>query len=153
MRWLLAAGVAGCLLVSPDVRAQATWDVVVGIPADSHIRVSGPTSKRVTGRILKVDATGISLVNRHADLKRFRKEEVLLVEKLLGDPDERARGARKGFLWGSALAALGTYGTLMGGGGEKLAILYGVTMGGGTALGALTAKRTARWVVVYRKWK
>ena len=127
--------------------------MVAGIPADTHVRVSGPNNKRTTGRILKVDATGISLVNKHADLKRFRKEEVLLIEKLSGDPDERARGARKGFLWGSALAALGTFGTVMGGGGEKLAILYGVTIGGGTALGALTAKKTARWVVVYRKWK
>ena len=152
MRRRIVAGVIGCLMCSHGVHAQNTWERVIALPGNAHVRVSGPSNGRVTGKIASVDSAGVSVVNRWGDVMRLRKGDVLLVERHLGGGD-RARGARKGFLWGSALAALGTYGILLGDpdGAAKLPILYGSVIGGGIALGAVTAENTSRWILVYRK--
>ena len=129
--------------------AQGQWSDVTSLAVDTTIRVEGTANRRTTARLLRADDNEIVLVNAFGDVARFSRPDVRLVEQIIGNADSKKRGARKGFLWGAALSALGTYGTLANGGAKELSIVYGTFMGGGALIGALLADSVS-YVVVYR---
>ena len=147
--WILI--VVGWLVLSPVLQAQADWEVVIAHQREAVIRVEGTHNRRATGKILNVDDAVISIVNNFGDVARFQRADVRRVERLIGDPGAKTRGAQRGFLYGALISAATTYGIVMGSGGAKLPIVYGVLMGGGAALGALTTDSTADWVIIYTR--
>lgn len=141
--------VLGWLVVPSVSHAQDQWGAVTSIAPDTRVRVEGTAGTRVTGRMLRADDRELVVVNPFGDAARFSRQDVRIVEQLAGNADSKTRGARKGFLWGVVLSALGTYGTLANGGAKELAIVYGTFMGGGAVAGYLLAKSPS-YVVVYR---
>jgi hypothetical protein len=136
--------------VFPSIcHAQGQWSAVTSLAAETPVRVEGTANRRTAARLLRADDSEIVLVNAFGDVARFSRQDVRLVEQLIGNADSKKRGARKGFLWGAALSLLGTYGTLANGGAKELSIVYGTFMGGGALIGALLADSPS-YVVVYR---
>jgi hypothetical protein len=142
--------VIGWLALTSTVHAQPNWQTVMGLPPEQTVRVRAIDGRGATGRVFSIDQATIEVLTRFKDVARFRREDVQLVEKLVGDPDAKKRGAKKGFLWGVLLSALGTIGPMMADGPSKLPYVYGTFVGGGAAIGALTAESSPTWIVVYR---
>lgn len=149
MRSVLTVIVLVSFAVPSIAHAQGQWSAVTSLAVDTLVRVEGTSNRRTTARLLRADDREIVLVNAFGDVARFSRHDVRLVEQVIGNADAKKRGARKGFLWGAALSALGTYGTLANGGAKELSIVYGTLMGGGALIGALLAE-SASYMVVYR---
>ena len=141
--------VLGWFVLPSIADAQHQWSAVTSLAADTPVRVEGTANRRTTARLLRADDSEIVLVNAFGDVARFSRQDVRLVEQVIGNADSKKRGARKGFLWGAALSLLGTYGTLANGGAKELSIVYGTFMGGGALTGYLLADSPS-YVVVYR---
>jgi len=110
--WILI--VIGWLVLSPVLQAQADWEVVIAHQREAVIRVEGTHNRRATGKILNVDDAVISIVNNFGDVARFQRADVRRVERLIGDPGAKTRGAQRGFLYGALISAATTYGIVMG---------------------------------------
>ena len=149
MRRLMTAIALGWFVVPSVSYAQDPWKAVTSIATDTRVRVEATGARRISGRLLRADDTEIVIVDSFGDVARFRRQDVSIVEQLVGNADAKKRGARKGFLWGAVLSVLGTYGTLANGGAKELSIVYGTFMGGGALIGFLLADNPS-YVVVYR---
>jgi hypothetical protein len=141
--------VLGWLALPSLSHAQEPWSAVTSIATDTQVRVQATAGRRVSGRLLRANDTEIVVVNAFGDVARFSRQDVQIVEQLIGNADSKKRGARKGFLWGAILSVLGTYGTLANGGAKELSIVYGTFMGGGALVGYLLADSPS-YVTVYR---
>lgn len=139
----------GWLLLPSVSHAQDQWSAVTSIAPDTQVRVEGTTDRRATGRLLRATDSELVVVNAFGDVARFARNDVQVVAQLVGKPGSKRRGARKGFLWGALLSALGTYGTLANGGAKELSIVYGAFMGGGALTGYLLADSDS-YAIVYR---
>jgi len=149
VRRVMTIMVFGWLVVPSISHAQDQWGSVMSMPPDTRVRVEGTAGNRVTVRLLRADDSELVVVNPFGNASRFSRQEIRIVEQLVGNADSKKRGARKGFLWGVVLSVLGTYGTLANGGAKELSIVYGTFMGGGALTGYLLAKSPS-YVVVYR---
>jgi len=85
--WLACSTLVAAQSDSARVQAQANWQNVMGLQPEQTVRVRATDGRGATGRVFRVDDTHIEVLSRFKDVARFRREDVQLVEKLLGDPD------------------------------------------------------------------
>lgn len=151
MRALVVILVAGWVAVSSTlVSAQSDWAGVRNISAGTAIRVSAG-ARRATGTLHIVSDTDIAVLNAFNDIVTFARNDVDLVEEVIGNPHPKRRGAVKGALWSLLLVVPATISARLGGMEQKyLPLAYCFIVCGGAAVGAWIAE-DAVTRVVYRR--
>jgi len=142
--------VAGWFASSAFVAAQSDWSAVQQLTVGADIRVSAG-ARRATGKLHIASDTEIAVLSAVSDIARFARQDVDLVEEVIGHPHPKRRGAVKGALWSSLLAVPATISAGMGGMEQKyLPLAYCLIICGGAAIGAWIAD-DATTRVVYRR--
>ena len=153
---ILVGVVTGWLAFSASAAAQNTtsWEGVediVNTQRNQLVRAETTDGRRATGTIADLNATTIAIINEYGDVARFARADVQRIEKKFGSTGGRARGVKKGLMWGALVSALLSIGPMTQPEGPAiLPYLWGSAMGSGAAIGALSASDpSADWVVVY----
>jgi hypothetical protein len=151
MKHIMMALIVVWFSIAAPLKAQEDWRAVSSQRPHVILRVASTDNRRASGTILNVNDTQISIVNEYGEVARFQRGDVRIVEQLVGIPHAKRRGFLKGLAWG-ALAGIGlSLGPTMAGAEEGIPYVFAVAMGGGAAIGARRARRSAGWIIIYRK--